>query len=168
MQSIQLTQQNLLLLGLAAVTLICIILTIISLASTSSLKRKVKKWKQIHATADLDAIYEKTLDRVERLSAQLNETGHELDALAALVRGKVSTAQVMRYNAFSDSGSDLSFSVALLDDDANGVVISSIYGREESRTYAKPIEAGQSKYTMTDEEQEVLQRALSRRGNRRG
>lgn len=164
MQSFQLTPQDIFMLGLSAITLICIILTIISMSITGSLKRKFKKWKQIHATADLDTVYEKTVDRVEQLSGQLNETNHELDALAGLLRSKVSTAQVLRYNAFSDSGSDLSFSVALIDDDANGVVISSIYGRDESRSYAKPIERGQSRYTLAEEEQYVLDSALAKRG----
>lgn len=164
MQSFQLTQQNILILGLAAVTLLCIILTWISMATTGSLRRKFKKWKQIHSTADLEAVYEQTVNRVEQLSQQLNESNHELDALASIIRGKISTAQVMRYNAFSDSGSDLSFSVALLDDDANGVVISSIYGREESRTYAKPIERGQSRYALAEEEQHVLGAAMAKRG----
>jgi len=44
---------------------------------------------------------------------------------------------VVRYNAFDDVGSDLSFSIALLDDNDNGVVISGIYSRESSTTYAK-------------------------------
>jgi hypothetical protein len=167
MLSFQLTQQNIALLALAVVAFICIILTIISLASTSGLKRKVKKWKHIHATADLDAVYEKTVERVEQLSQQMRDTEHEMDALAALVRGKISTAQVLRYNAFSDQGSDLSFSVALIDDDANGVVFSSIYGRDESRTYAKPIHQGESRYALADEEKQVLQEAMSRRGKNR-
>jgi len=52
---------------------------------------------------------------------------------------------VVRYNAFDDVGSDLSFSIALLDDNDNGVVISGIYSRESSTTYAKKIVNGTSK-----------------------
>ena len=58
-------------------------------------------------------------------------------------------------------GSDLSYAVALLDSNNNGVVLSSIFGREDSRSYVKPIEAGKSTYTLTDEEDEALRQAIS-------
>lgn len=66
---------------------------------------------------------------------------------------------VVRFNAFQDTGSDLSFAVALLDAGENGLVISSIYGREESRTYAKPVRDGKSPYQLSGEEQEAIRRA---------
>lgn len=66
---------------------------------------------------------------------------------------------VVRFNAFQDTGSDLSFAVALLDAAENGLVVSSIYGREESRTYAKPVRDGKSPYQLSGEEQEALRRA---------
>ena len=58
-------------------------------------------------------------------------------------------------------GSDLSYAVALLDSNNNGLVLSSIFGREDSRSYVKPIEAGKSTYTLTDEEDEALRQAIS-------
>ena len=50
----------------------------------------------------------------------------------------------MRYNAFDDMGSQLSFSLALLDDFKNGIVLTSIYGREDTVTYCKEIKDGTS------------------------
>lgn len=64
-----------------------------------------------------------------------------------------------RFNAFDNTGSDLSFSLAMLDDHKNGVVLSSIYGRNDSRVYAKPVVNGQSTYFLTEEEKEVLAKA---------
>lgn len=66
---------------------------------------------------------------------------------------------VVRYNAFPDMGSDLSFSIALLDQNADGVVITSIYGREESRIFAKPIKNKTSTYRLTEEEIEAIGKA---------
>ena len=63
----------------------------------------------------------------------------------------------MRYNAFDNIGSDLSYSLALVDENKDGVVLTSIYGREENRCYAKPINAGKSTYTLSKEEEKVLQ-----------
>ena len=65
----------------------------------------------------------------------------------------------IRYNAFNDMGSDLSFSIALLDDKLDGFVITSIYGRDESNTYAKPILKGESTYPLSVEEMQALDRA---------
>lgn len=67
---------------------------------------------------------------------------------------------VVRYNAFPDLGSDLSYSVAMLNRAGDGVVMSSIFGREESRTYAKPVVAGTSTYPLSEEEKEAIQKAL--------
>lgn len=142
--------------GTAIVALLSMIIGLCSLVSTGSLRRRFRKWKSIHATADLEAVYQQTLEEVERLRNELREMQNRIDVLQGQVRKKISTARVKRYNAFADMGSDLSFSVALLDDDKNGVVLSSIYGRDESRTYAKPIHSGTSDYVLTEEEIAVV------------
>lgn len=70
---------------------------------------------------------------------------------------------VVRFNAFEDMGSDLSFAIALLDYQNDGVVISSIYSRSESHTYAKPIVAGISSYFLTQEEKQALNQAIEKK-----
>lgn len=66
---------------------------------------------------------------------------------------------IVRFNAFEDTGSDLSFAIALLDEGKNGLVLSSIFGRSESRVYAKPIIKGESSYFLSDEEKAALAQA---------
>lgn len=136
--------------------LLSLITAISTLFSSSQLKRRLRKWKAIHSTADLEEVYQRTLEEVALVRDQLAATQTELQQIRGILRTKVSTPMVLRYNAFSDLGSDLSYSLALVDDDRNGVVLSSIYGREESRTYAKPVEHGASNYPLTDEELDVL------------
>lgn len=151
--------QDLILIVLGVVSLVSLILALTGSVSISALRRRFRKWKGIHATADLDEVYAQTLEQVGKLRAELEDARREMDELRHEMRVKVSTAQVMRYNAFQEVGSDLSFSMALLDDEQNGVVLSSIYGRDESRTYAKPIEGGASRYTLTEEERQVIAQA---------
>ena len=67
---------------------------------------------------------------------------------------------IYRYNAYKDTGSDLSFTVCLLDEKNNGIVFNGIYSRDMSNIYAKPIENGMSKYKVTPEEQEAINRAM--------
>lgn len=63
---------------------------------------------------------------------------------------------LVRYNAFKDVGSDLSFAIALLDRDDNGVVFNGLYGSDSSNIYAKPIKNGQSQYQLSEEEKYAI------------
>lgn len=66
---------------------------------------------------------------------------------------------VVRYNAFEGIGGEQSFSLAVLDDAANGIVLTGIFGHAETRVYAKPIESGSSKYLISPEESEAIDKA---------
>jgi Protein of unknown function (DUF4446) len=66
---------------------------------------------------------------------------------------------VVRYDAFGDMGGRLSFSAALLDDDGDGVVLTSINGRSETRTYAKGVKGGRSEHPLSPEEEQAVQHA---------
>ena len=68
---------------------------------------------------------------------------------------------VVRYDAFGDLAGALSFSAALLDDAGNGLVLSSINGRSETRTYAKGVSAGASEAPLSPEEQEAIAEAFA-------
>ena len=68
---------------------------------------------------------------------------------------------VVRYDAFGDLAGALSFSAALLDDAGNGLVLSSINGRSETRTYAKGVTAGSSEAPLSPEEQEAIAEAFA-------
>ena len=63
---------------------------------------------------------------------------------------------VVRYDAFPDMGGRLSFSAALLDDAGDGLVLTSINGRSETRTYAKGVKAGKSEHTLSPEESQAI------------
>lgn len=67
---------------------------------------------------------------------------------------------VYRYNAFKDTGSDLSFALAILDKENSGIMLNGIYSFEASNIYAKPIEKGKSTYTLSKEEEIALDRAI--------
>lgn len=154
-------------LALGVVSVVSLLLAFLSNISTSSLRRRFRKWKGIHSSADLEEVYAQTLQQVGKLHAELDAAKVEVAALRGLLSTKISTARIVRYNAFQEVGSDLSFSIALLDDEQNGLVLSSIYGRDESRTYAKPVEGGASRYTLTEEEQQVIQQAAEDSGKQR-
>ncbi|NYD43838.1 DUF4446 family protein [Nocardioides panaciterrulae] len=83
----------------------------------------------------------------------------EVAALRAEARDALRHLAVVRYDAFGDMGGHLSWSVALLDDAGHGVVLTSIHGRSDSRTYAKSITAWSCEQQLSPEEQEAIEGA---------
>ena len=101
------------------------------------------------------------LDTVAERVDALNRLHHDLEGLAQRSIQKVG---VVRFNPFADTGGDQSFAVALLDAEGNGVVLSSLHGRADTRIFAKPVRAGRSKHALSDEEQDAIRKALSPAG----
>lgn len=105
-----------------------------------------------------------TLDRQQRDVEALRRELSTLRAELGLAREEISDAirhvAVVRYDAFADMGGRMSFSAALLDDSGDGLVITAINGRTETRSYAKGVKSGRSDHELSPEEQQVLSVAL--------
>ena len=100
------------------------------------------------------------MQRVERVEKQNAEILNQINLLDKDLENCVQKVGIYRYSAFQDTGSDLSFTLALLDEHDNGVIFNGIYSREMSNIYAKPIEGGKSKYTLSEEEKIAIDRAI--------
>lgn len=101
------------------------------------------------------------LGRIERLE-KAARTLNAIDKRQQLqVEASVRRVGLLRYDAFEDVGGRLSFSCALLDEHGNGVVLTSINGRQETRVYAKPVTAGTSSYNLSSEEGEAIRQAMA-------
>ncbi|WP_083707193.1 DUF4446 family protein [Intrasporangium flavum] len=94
--------------------------------------------------------------RLDRLAADVTRLRADVAAAEDDVRQSLRNVAVVRYDAFGDMGGRLSFSAAIVDDEGDGIVLSSIHARGESRTYAKGIVGGRSSITLTPEEQQAL------------
>jgi len=151
-------------LGVAAVaSLLLLLLLIWVIRLGSKLKKLRKQYAAVmggNGVADLEQVI---ADLQTRLRVQ-EERGRQLgDKLArateamSRMKGRVG---VNRYNAFAETGSDLSFSVAIVDEHLDGVVLSGIRSREETYVYAKPVQQGESTYALTPEEREAINRAV--------
>ncbi len=96
-----------------------------------------------------------------RVEAAVRQLAGESRRLGALLRGAVQHVAVVRFDAFEDMGGRLSFSAALLDGEGDGVVITSINGRQDTRVYAKPVRGGASPHNLSDEEEIAIRDALA-------
>lgn len=135
------------------------------LAKTVSLDKKYKKFmKKIGESENLEEDLENFMYKVERVEKQNAEILGTINGLDKDIEGCIQKVGIVRYSAFQDTGSDLSFTLALLDEKNNGVVLNGIYSREMSNIYAKPIKAGKSKYTISEQEQEAIDKAIESNG----
>ena len=102
-------------------------------------------------------------ERVRALERQRPVGAGDLEALRGDLAQALRHVAVVRYDAFGDMGGRLSFSAAIVDDRGDGVVLSSIHARGESRTYAKGITGGGADTTLMPEEQQALSAARTGR-----
>lgn len=126
----------------------------------SYLKKRYRKMMTGVDGANLERMLIGHIDEVKQVVEENQRIDAENQRISALLQRAITRVGVVRFRAFDDMGSDLSYAVALLDAENNGVILSSIFGREDSRSYVKPIQAGQSSYTLTEEEQQALHQAM--------
>lgn len=106
---------------------------------------------------------------IKEYSHSIDDAQSKIDEMAEFVarmhtnsKYAISKQALIRFNPFGDTGGNQSFVYALLDNNNNGVVISSVHARTGTRVYAKEIRDGLSKYNLSDEETIALQKALDR------
>jgi chaperonin GroEL (HSP60 family) len=97
---------------------------------------------------------------LQRLEAAVRQLAAEDLQLGERLTGAVQRVSLIRYDAFEDVGGRLSFSCALLDERGDGVVVTSINGRQDTRVYAKPVVGGASEHNLSEEEVEAIRDAL--------
>ncbi|KEO81210.1 DUF4446 family protein [Tumebacillus flagellatus] len=146
---------------LSGLVVLLLILYVVNIIRTAQIRKRYRNLMKGLKHANLEEILFQYAADVQRLQAQVEDVAATHERLQREIDLSVGPVGVLRYNAFPDAGSDLSYSIALLNREADGVVLSSIFGREESRTYAKPILAGASTYKLSEEEQEALQKAIA-------
>ena len=104
---------------------------------------------------DLKAI----LAQFKYLEENFEKISKELENFKKESKFSIQKVGIIRFNPFSEVGSDQSFSIALLNGNNDGIVITSLYTREENRVYGKPIKAGLSGYHLSAEEKEAIEKA---------
>jgi len=143
---------------------IFLLLTLFFLNVLNSIKIKRLKEKYnllMNGSNDisLEELIEDCIQRCNKVTNKNREIENQINKLERELFNCTQKVGVVRYNAFENVGSDLSFSIVLLDKNDSGVVLSGIYSRENSVTYAKPIENGKSRYPLSAEELKALDMA---------
>jgi len=105
---------------------------------------------------NIDQILKQYVKKVEEVEAKSEELETYCNRLEKEMRICIQKVGMVRYNAFKDTGSDLSFTLALLDDNNDGVLLNGIYSREMSNIYAKQVTKGQTTSKLSEEEKEAI------------
>ena len=150
--------------GLVTILVLLVLLLIgvvIIMCKFSSLNKRYKEFmEKLGNGKSIEEDLENYMYRVERVENQNAENSGRIKNLDDNLAKCIQKIGIVRYNAFKDTGSDLSFALALLDEANNGVVLNGIYSREMSNIYAKPVESGKSTYTVSEEEAKAIQKAI--------
>ena len=149
--------------GLLVIILLLFIIIISLMRSTSKLEKRYRRLTRGINNKNLEEIINSKLDEVDRAMAKSEDAINECKVIREEIKGCVNKVAIMRYKAFPDVGSDLSFSIAILDSYNDGVLITGIYSRHDSTTYAKPVDKGISRYELSEEEAYVLNEAINKK-----
>jgi len=123
------------------------------------LKRKIKTFFAGKQASDLEGVLFEEIKRLKKLEGDTKKLFQATNEINEMANQSIQKIGVVRFNPFKDTGGNQSFAIALLDYRNNGLVISSLFSREGTRVYSKPILAGQSKYPLSEEEMEALKKA---------
>lgn len=140
--------------------LLIFILFMMNISNRINLKKYRAKYNKLMAGAGdvtVEKLLEASLEKTKEVAVKNRELENKINSIERNLLQCYQKLGVIRYNAFENVGSDLSFSIALLDNNDDGFVISGIYSRDSSSTYAKPIMGGKSKYSLSAEEIQALE-----------
>lgn len=149
-------EHSLLIVG--ALTLLVIILLMLLISYKKQVNQLQAKYDFFlkGEEGNIDQVLTKTLVELEKSQKELETLKEKHNQLREQVKGCIQNVKLVRYDAFDAMGGELSYSLLLEDEEKNGLMMTSIYGRDESRSYAKLIKKGKAQTPLAEEEKKLL------------
>ena len=150
------------LIGVAVVNLLLLILYICNLSKLKKINKNYKTFmKKLGNGNNIEEMLQKYITKVEDVNEKSEEILNYCTRLDKDISLCIKKMGMVRYSAFKDTGSDLSFALALLNDNNDGVLLNGIYSREMSNIYAKQVNQGKTNVKISDEEKQALEIAIN-------
>lgn len=130
----------------------------------SRMKKLYRKYDRFMRGSDMESLEEtiwKQFDRIEKLEESDKKKQDEIDRIFENLKNVYQKRGLVKYDAFREMSGKLSYALALLDQEDNGILISSMYSREGSYSYAKNIVHGKSAINLSEEEEKALKLAIN-------
>lgn len=148
---------------LIVIVFILFILYIANTIKLSKIRKSYKEFmKRLGNGSNIDEMLREYIKKVDTIEQENQNLINNYKQINKNIDGCFQKIGLVRYNAFKDVGSDLSFALAILNNQNDGIVLNGIYSRETSNIYAKPIEKGESTYTLSEEEKEAIKKAINK------
>jgi hypothetical protein len=122
-------------------------------------ERRLKRFFLGKKAKDLEDTILTLQNEISKLGKATDNIQKEVIAINAKLKKSIRGLETVRFNPFPDQGSNQSFALGMLNEEGDGLVLSSLYSRERMSIFAKPIKKNQSEYELTSEEREVLKKA---------
>lgn len=150
---------NTIILSILAVNLIWIIILTFLFAKTNKIFKNITKGI---SKKDLKTILNEMASSLKDAGKEIKAIQQDIDDIEDEMKAHLQKVGFIRFNPFSDTGGNQSFSFCLLDDNNNGIVITSLHSRDSTRIYSKKIKNGTAKgRELSKEEKEALKDALN-------
>jgi len=143
------------------VLLIMIILLIWNMIALTKLKRRYKRLTRGIENKNLEGVFLEHVNRIETSLETIHRNNEEIQEITRKLKHCIQKVGCIRYNPFDNMGGDYSFSIALLNEDNDGVVITGLYSRNGSSIFSKPIHRGSSPILLSEEEKKAIEMAQS-------
>lgn len=147
---------ELILLVVAVIFIIMLVLSIVLWVKLSKLRTKYMMMINGGGSENMESLLIDMQGQINRLKEGERNAQESIQQHARIINKMKANVGLQRFNAFAEGGNDLSFSVAIVDNELDGVVLTGIHNREQVYVYAKPVAQGQSKYTLSPEEQRAI------------
>lgn len=125
----------------------------------SKLNKKYEKLSKNMEGKNLEEIIDHYYEKVDKIDMEANKIQGKIEWMEEKILRSIQKLGFVRYNAFEEMGGELSFSMALLDEENNGLILTSIYNRNNNVVYGKPVKRGKSVQTLSADELLALDRA---------
>lgn len=156
---------NIVIMSICLLVLISFVWNIVLSSKFAMLNKRYKKFMRGTSGKNIEGIFLEELENLKSIDEKFNAINTRFGVMQDQIDRCLQKQSIVRYNAFTDTGSDLSYSIAIMDNLDNGIAITGIYGRNEFIGYAKPIDNGSSSYTLSVEEQMAISRCQKKRVN---
>jgi uncharacterized protein YlxW (UPF0749 family) len=160
--SLSLSTTSVVAVAAAGVALLALVLAVVALVKLRRMRRAYALLQSSDGAESFVEVVARKTEEVQRLQEVVAATDAAVESLRVDLGEAIRHVAVVRYDAFNDMGGRMSFTAAMLDDHGDGLVITSINGRSETRTYAKGVKAGGSDAALSPEEEQAV--TFARRG----
>lgn len=123
------------------------------------IERRLKSLFNGQNAKSLESIIHDMQSRLNSHNAHAVKNTNDINNLNDRLKNRIRNISTIRFKPFEDAGSNQSFAIAIVDDNHDGVILSSLYTRERMSVFAKPVRNGKSEYELTNEERNVLESA---------